>query len=201
MPRRNLEIQVSRSRTTPSGPQQLPTEQLFQPVGSLTFKILRATKKQLLWTPILRGKPFTNLNKKLRSFLISYLIRDEVERTTTGNVKNFFQALREAELPEIREKLKNKFAVVDASQIKAWEALLRNSIRNSTDKVFTEGLDMEKQFRDLEKLQNYLYNICPTQYQESYVLGTKQALAEIVQERLHQEYYEDAKDCVATKAK
>jgi hypothetical protein len=28
----------------------------------------------------------------------------------------------------------------------------------------------------------------------------KQALAEIVQERLHQEYYEDAKDCVATKA-
>ena len=51
---------------------------------------------------------------------------------------------------------------------------------NSTDKVFTEGLDMQKKFRDLEELQNYPYNICPTQYEESYILDTKQVLAEIV---------------------
>jgi hypothetical protein len=31
---------------------------------------------------------------------------------------------RAGELPEIREKLKSKFAVVDASQITAWETLL-----------------------------------------------------------------------------
>jgi hypothetical protein len=39
-----------------------------------------------------------------------------------------------------------------------------------------------------------------TQYEESYILDTKQVLAEIVQDRLHQEYYGDVKDCVATKA-
>ena len=72
---------------------------------------------------------------------------------------------------------------------------------NSTDKVFTEGFHTQKKkFRDLEELQNYLYNICPTQYEESYILDTKQVLAEIVQDRLYQEYYGDVKDCVATKA-
>ena len=72
---------------------------------------------------------------------------------------------------------------------------------NSTDKVFTEGLDMQNKFRDLGELQNYPYNILPTtQYEESYILDTKQVLAEIVQDRLYQEYYGDVKDCVATKA-
>jgi hypothetical protein len=91
----------------------------------------------------------------------------------------------------MREKLKCQFAVVDASQIKSWETLLSNSIMNSTDKVFTEGLDMEKKFQELEELQNYLYNICPTTYQNSYVLGDKQSLSGIVQDRLHQEYQPD----------
>ena len=71
---------------------------------------------------------------------------------------------------------------------------------HSTDKVFTEGLDTQKKSRDLEELQNYLYTICPTQYEESYILDTNQVLAEIVQDRLYQEYYGDVKDCVATKA-
>jgi hypothetical protein len=122
-------------------------------------------------------------------------------REPTGNVKNFVQALREEELSQMREKVKSKLAVVDASQIKAWETLLSNGIMNSNDKVFTEGLDMEKKFQDLEELQNYLYDICPTQAQKDYVLGTKEALAEIVKDRLHQEYYEDVKDCVAIKAR
>jgi DNA primase len=104
-------------------------------------------------------KTVPNLTSKIADKL-----RDEVERTTNGNVKNFVQALQEADLPEIRKKLKSKFTVIDTSQIKAWEALLRNGIMNSTDKVFTECLDTEKKFRDLEELQNYLYNICPTQY-------------------------------------
>jgi len=104
-------------------------------------------------------KTVPNLTSKIADKL-----RDEVERTTNGNVKNFVQALQEADLPEIRKKLKSKFTIIDASQIKAWEALLRNGIMNSTDKVFTEGLDTEKKSRDLEELQNYLYNICPTQY-------------------------------------
>ena len=138
---------------------------------------------------------------KLKIAKFSDTLRDEIERTTTGNVKNFVQALRDEELSEMREKLKCQFAVVDASQIKSWETLLSNGIMNSTDKVFTEGLDMEKKFQELEELQNYLYNICPTQYQEEYVLGKRQSLAGIVQERLHQEYYEDVKDCIAIKAK
>ena len=71
---------------------------------------------------------------------------------------------------------------------------------NSADKVFTEGLDIQKKFPDLEELQNYRHNICPPQYEESYILDTKQVLAEVVQDRLHQEYYGDVKDCVATKA-
>ena len=79
--------------------------------------------------------------------------------------------------------------------------MLSNGIMNSNDKVFAEGLDMEKKFQELEELQNYLYNICPTQYQETYPLGDKQSLAAIVQDRLHQEYYEDVKDCVANKAR
>ena len=57
--------------------------------------------------------------------------RVKIERTTTGNVKNFVQALRDEELSEMREKLKCQFAVVDASQIKSWETLLSNSIMNS----------------------------------------------------------------------
>jgi hypothetical protein len=141
-------------------------------------------------------KTVPNLTSKIADKL-----RDEVERTTNGNVKNFVQALQEAELPEIRKKLKNKFAVVDASQIKAWEALLMNGIMNSTDKVFTEGLDTENKFRDLEELQNYLYSICPNAILIILRPWHEQALAEIVQERLHQEHYEDTKDCVATKAK
>ena len=144
-------------------------------------------------------KTATKLKAKIAKF--SDTLRDEIERTTTGNVKNFVQALRVEELPEMREKLKGKFAVVDASQIKAWETLLSNGIMNSNDKVFAEGLDMEKKFQELEELQNYLYNICPTQYQETYPLGDKQSLAGIVQDRLHQEYYEDVKDCVANKAR
>ena len=95
-------------------------------------------------------KTVPNLTSKIADKL-----RDEAERTTIGNVKNFVQALQEADLPEIRKKLKSKFTVIDASQIKAWEALLRNGIMNSTDKVFTECLDTEKKFRDLEELQNY----------------------------------------------
>jgi hypothetical protein len=50
----------------------------------------------------------------------------------------------------MREKLKNKFAVVDASQITAWEAVLRNGMMTSNDK------DTEKKFHDLEERQNYL---------------------------------------------
>ena len=96
---------------------------------------------------------------KLKIAKFSDTLRDEIERTTTGNVKNFVQALRDEELPDMREKLKCQFAVVDASQIKSWETLLSNGIMNSTDKVFTEGLDMEKKFQELEELQNYLYNI------------------------------------------
>ena len=57
----------------------------------------------------------TKLKAKIVKF--SDTLRDEVESTTTGNVKNFVQALRKEELPEIREKLKNKFAVVDSSHI------------------------------------------------------------------------------------
>jgi hypothetical protein len=110
-------------------------------------------------------------------------LSDEVERTTTGNVKNFVQALRAADLPEMREKPKNKFVVDDATHIKAWETLLRNGIMISTDNAFPGGLDMEDKFHGLEELQNYLYDICPTQAQEDYVLGTKEALAEITGER------------------
>ena len=47
-------------------------------------------------------KTVPNLTSKIADKL-----RDEVERTTNGNVKNFVQALQEAELPEIRKKLKN----------------------------------------------------------------------------------------------
>ena len=79
--------------------------------------------------------------------------------------------------------------------------MLSNGSINSTDKVFAEGLDIEKKFQDLVELQNYLYNICPTQYQADYVLGQQQALAGIVQDRLNQEYYEDVRDCIASKAK
>ena len=58
-------------------------------------------------------KTVTKLKAKIAKF--SDTLRDEVESTTTGtgNVKNFVQALRKEKLPEIREKLKNKFAVVD----------------------------------------------------------------------------------------
>ena len=74
-------------------------------------------------------KTVTKLKAKIAKF--SDTLRDEIERTTTGNVKNFVQALRVEELPEMREKLKGKFAVVDASQIKAWETLLSNGIMNA----------------------------------------------------------------------